>query len=236
MSTQAELLRLCRDLLDDPNAYPAGRYTDNELRRWLNMGARDVATRAKCIRGNHQIATTANLRSYVIPANQNVIEVHKINYITADDQTFPLDYKDQYNADREMGPWRDSPSFYPRIWTSWDTPPTLTVQIHPAPSVTGGELDVYFFKYPAALATESTADQALTYGLPAGWDDLLVHFVCAKAAMKDKDMQGYEMHLGVYGSKLNDLVHISTRYTDQGGGGIMYREELYADEAGGWGW
>jgi hypothetical protein len=231
MRTQADLIAEIRELVDDPTAYPIGRYTDVEIRRWINNGARDVARQTQCLRDFTQVNAVADQRKYVLSGSLNIIGVHKIEYVV-DSQTYPLTYMDPYNADRSRGIYRERSGFWPSYWTSWDTPPSLTIEIFPATTTSTGTLDIYFYRHPADLATASTADQAQPIDLPSGWEEAPVLFAAARAMMKDRNMQGYETFMAEYAMKVRELEHVATRYTDQGGGGIILRPEM---ESGIWG-
>lgn len=222
--TQGELLELVRDEADDPDPYPNGRYSDEEIRRWLNRAAREIARMSECLRDKDSIDIIAETAVYVIPESYNLLRIYRVEY-ERDDRVKPLDYNPPYNADMLWGnrPTQAGPT--PSIWTSWDTPPHLAVQIFPVPPTAAGKLNIWFYRYPDDLATDGTdADEPLD--LPAGWEDVTVPYVMAQIAKKDGDHRRYGIASEEFQRQLASLVASTAHFTDQSPGQMLPNSTL----------
>lgn len=198
--TQAQAITQVRQRLDEPTAV---YWTEVDLRTWINDVAKDIARRTESLRGSYDQAATAGTYTYTpaFTSTTNAYRIHAVEFIpTGQTQIYPLEYRDRTSATEIWGLSQQQQTGIPAIWTTWGSPPALTLQVFPGPSV-AGTLRLWYYKLPAALATATNADAAVNVGIVDGWEDVLIDGVEYKARRRDGDSswteakQEYEQHL-----------------------------------------
>ena len=213
--SQYNAIQSIRARLDEPNS----RYwSDDDLRRWINEIAKDMARRTECLRGTYSQAVTVGTSSYTpaFTATTNVYRVHRVEYLpSGNSQIYPLEYRDPNAADEIWGLSQAITEGIPVIWTSWGAPPNLTIQIFPSPSI-AGTLKLWYYRLPTELAVTNQSDAADNVDIVDGWEDVLVDGVEYKAMRRDSNplwteaKQEYEQHLQA-------MMEATTRFTEAAG-------------------
>jgi len=226
VTTQAEALLNLRDRLDDPHA---NRWDDPTLRRFLNEACRDISRRTECLRGSDTISTFASVARYLTPVD--TIRLHRVEFVDSSSHVIPLRYRDPYNMDGYWGISQDTHVSQPRFFTTWGEPPNLEIQLYPTP-IEDAELRVWYYRLPVELS-ETGSEASSSLDLPSGWGDTAIDYAEARAWLKDRDTEGYQVAWERYLSSLSALADASVRYIDQGGGGVMPNDDYPNDISGG---
>lgn len=211
MTTQAQLLTRIRDRLDEATAT---MWSDDQLRTWINEGARDLARRTETLLDRDTIPVIAGTREYSVPTD--VLKINRAEYyVSATDSIYPLEYR-QFNAmDAVWHTQQAINSGTPIYFTTWGFPPNAKVILYPTPSV-AGTLRLFVYRLPAELATSTSADANTTVEVPAGWDDLVIDYVEYTALRRDRDPRWQEAKQ-LYEERINDFWNLSRELSDQGG-------------------
>lgn len=214
MATQAQLLTQVRARLSE--ADPT-YWSEPTLRRWINDVARDIARVTESIRAMDTIDVTADTGTYTFTPSQASVRIHAVEFLPDDsDLIHPLTYRDRHTMSEVWGSYQATNGGYPVFWTSWGAPGiTHQIQLYPVPSV-DGTLNVYHYRYPEELSTESSTDAAEEVEIPAGWEDALVDGVEAMALRQDRDPRWSEARQ-LYIEKVTMLSNAALRFTDQAG-------------------
>lgn len=226
--TQAEILEDVRSRVNEATSH---HWTDEELRRWINDGARDIARRTESLLAPAAtINCTAGVQEYTLAAD--VVRVHIVQYNPGDGRSIPLDYVDLNNLMAMTGPWADTEGT-PVMYALWGTAPLLKIRLYPVPTQTS-TLTVYYYQLPPDLAIDGS-DQGETILVPEGWWDLLATYAEYRALRKDHDARWQEAK-ALYDEALLDLNATAQRWADAAGvvstGSAAVPAWLYAD--GGW--
>ena len=94
MTTQGELVRRTRVRL---NELSARQWEDQDIRDWLNEGARDIARKTECLQDRETIAAIVGTSEYTISAS--AIRVHRVEFTPTSERTQPLQYADVKSLD-----------------------------------------------------------------------------------------------------------------------------------------
>lgn len=212
--TQGVLITELSQRLGDPHMT---YFTPEELRVWVNEGAREVARRTECLRATSTTAVVAGTQSYTGPTD--TVRIHKVEFKpTSDSRWFPLEYRDMSASDIVWGTQRAiTQSYAPEIWTMWGFPGStnLTVELFPTPS-SAGTLRFQYYRLPADLAiTGSAAGTAID--CPNGWEDVILDYAETRAELKKRDYQGYQIKDAIFKDHLMAVMETSIRYTDTPG-------------------
>lgn len=227
--TLGQLVTEVRDHVDEATQT---YWTDIQLRKWINEGLRDLNRYCETLQKNATITVTTGVQDYSAPTD--VIRVSRCEWQpTGQNQKYPLEYRDLNSMDNAWGISQAVTQGYPLVFTLIGFPPQLTIRLWPIPS-TGGQLNLYYWRLPADLATDGTAD-ATTVDVPEGWWDAVVQYAEYMALRKDADPRWKEA-FEIYNQKRDELMDISRRWSDQAES-IQYRDSylpswLY-DPAGG---
>lgn len=226
MATQDSLLVEVRSRLDEPSEH---QWLDEELRRWINDAAVDIARKTETLLDRDDITAIIGTQEYTM-AN-DTIRVHRVEWRPAgDDNVYPLEYRDFQSADSVWWTGQIQTEGQPVIYTLWGFPPALKLIVYPTPSE-AGSFKVYYYRKPTELATDGT--EALeTVEIPEGWQDVICDYVEYKALRKDKDPTWREAK-ELYDEHVLDLHATTRRWSDQAGmiqaGNSFVPGWLYAD-------
>lgn len=192
-------------------------WDDQDLRRWCNEILKDMARRTECLRGLYNQTAVVGTTDY-IPAftlTTNVYRIYRVEFIpTGQSNIYPLEFRDPNACDEIWGLAQQQTEGIPAIWTSWGTPPALTLKVFPGPSV-AGTLRLWYYRLPANLSI-SGADDAENLDLVEGWDDVLTDGVEYKALRRDSDPRWQEAK-AEYESHLEAMAEATIRFTDSAG-------------------
>jgi len=202
--TLTDALTHLRSRLDEATA---SFWSDIELTRWINEGAKDLARRTEALREEVDIAAVAGTQEYTAP--DDLIRATGLEWRpTSTGQHHPMQYRDRHNADALWGSGDSEGS--PIIWTSWGFPPSLTIKVFPTP-YEAGNLHLYYYRLPATVVNGTDLIE-----VPSGWDDLVVEYATMLAFRKDGN-QSWRDSFQHYEQRVNDLLATAIRYNDQAG-------------------
>lgn len=207
MSTLAELRVQVRDRLDEPSG---AFWTDVQINKWVNEGAREVARRAEVLQTRDEIATVSGTQEYTLPSD--VVRVYRVEYEDASNQIWPLEYRDFNNMDSVW--WTrqaTTDSSRPYWFTMWGYPPTLSIVVYPTPNTTADTIRTFYYSMPATV----TQDNA-TIPCPQGWEDLIVLYAEYVALRKDGDQRWQEAK-ALFEERLDAMIGLTRRWSDQAG-------------------
>lgn len=213
MTTLGELVTNVRERLDEATS---GFWTDTQLRKWVQEGARDVARRAEVLLSTAEIIGVAGQQVYEtadgVPSD--ALRVYRAEWHNTGDTVtrYPLEYRDYNNMD---GVWwlnRSQTEGIPAFFTMWGYPPQLQVTLFPTPS-NSGVLTLWYYKLPTQLTNDGT-DDADQVELPMGWHDVIEYYCEWVALRKDADPRWQEAQ-GIYEAKLDELIRVTRRWSDQ---------------------
>ena len=179
--TQSAVLTAIRDRLDEATA---GQWSDAQLRRWINEGARDMARRTKHLKDTVTFTTTAGTGEYTVTAN--VIEVEGAYYAPGDGRQVPLVARAWEGMNNVWGQYRDQQGGDPAMFTTWGFPPNLKVRLFPVPGSSSKTVTLYVSRLPVDLATDGTA-ASTAVDFPDAWIDAIYDFATFQALFKDRD-------------------------------------------------
>lgn len=206
--TQAELEEQVRDALLETSGK---RWAPRVVTRWINEALRDIARRSESLATYSTVAAVIGTQQYTLPTD--VIRVHRVEWRpTADQQVYPLDYRDFNNMDTVWWTQQTQTEGIPCLYTLWGYPPNLKLVSYPIPSV-AGNFRVYYYKMPAEL---TTANPGATADLPEGWEDAAVAY-CEYLAHRRNGDDRWQAAKAEYEAKVEDLIDVTQRFTDQAG-------------------
>lgn len=206
MATLGDIRQIVRDRLDEDTPR---RWSNAQLNRWINEGARDVARRAECLQAKNTVSVSANAQTVPLSTLTGLIKVNRVEWKgTGSANVYALEYRDFNSMDAVWWDQQDNTTSTPRFYTLIGHPPSLTAQLYPLPS-TSGTLRVLYWRLPV----EVTADAA-TVEIPDGWWDVIADYTEYKALRKDSDPRWREA-FEIYKDNLSALVELTRRYTDQ---------------------
>lgn len=195
------------DLRSHLDEASARQWSDGELNRWLNEGARDIARRTEVLQTTSNVAVVASTQQYAMPTD--LIRCYRVEWRpTGDSSVYPLEYRDFNSMDAVWWSQQTISTGDPAIFTLWGFPPSLNIVLYPTPS-RAGTLKVFYYRYPSERRTDSE-----TLDIPEGWHDLAVLYAEYVALRKDGDQRWVEAKQ-IYEEKLGELLDLTRRWTDQ---------------------
>jgi len=224
--TQGEVLEEVRFKTDDING---GRFKDDRLKAWINEGATDIARRTECLLTEDvSIEVEADTQSYTAPAD--VVRIHAVAYEPeGQNQRYDLDKIDVRGASNVAWTSVASTNGTPALYWLWSSPPTMTINLYPIPSV-AGILRLYYYRTPAQLDRSGNTSLNTPLDIPQGWEDLIVDYCVYQALMVDKDPR-WQQYKQFYEDHVAGLAEAATSYTDASGsimaGGNYLPQWLY---------
>ncbi len=188
-------------------------WPNEDLRRWLMEGVRDVARRAEVLQDTATISVTAGDNEYTVPSD--VVRLYRVLWVPDDSGSqYPLEYMDFNSMDSAGWTWTNAEG-YPSVFTLWGFSPNLRIVLYPTPTQTG-TLHIWYYRFPRNLSEDGGDDWA-TVDLPSGWEDLAVVYAEAIALRKDSNQRWTESKQ-IYEQLLAEMIDRSRRWSDQAGG------------------
>lgn len=210
MATLAELITNVRERLDEATET---HWTDTEIRRWINEGAKDLTRRTESLQDTSDIPAVVGTQQYALPTD--VIRLYRVEYsATGEELIYTLEYRDFNDADAVWWTHQATSQSTPFLFTMWGFPPSLNMVVYPKPSA-AGSFKVFYYRLPVVLALDG-ADDALTVEVPQGWEDTIVDYAEYVALRKDRDQRWQEAK-SLYEEHVGTLFDLSRRWTDQTG-------------------
>lgn len=182
--TVAVTIANARLMLNEPTAR---RWTDVELRKWINDGQRDIARRIPWYRKSTTGAATASTQQFSFPSD--AIRIDHVSWRqSGTTRTIPLEEYDHKNVAWTMGAQLTSATGYPAFyWTSgYPGTSTFTINLVPIPQVTG-ILTYEYIGMPADYTTSDTSANSSNVLVPLGYEDAITLFVVYSALQGDAD-------------------------------------------------
>ncbi len=210
----------CRgDLRSRLDEISARFWTDQELNRWLNEGALDVARRGECL-ADTTTATIAASSGAAVPLPTDGFRLHRAEFSNDLGVTvYPLEFRDPNEMD-EYWINRTQQMYRPSFLVPSGYPPNWTAGLYPIPA-SSGTLTTYYYRTPAtAVADTDPLD------LPSGWEDIAIVYASYVALRKDGNPQWRDAK-EEYSEKLASMIDTTRRFHDQsgfivgGGGGLL---------------
>jgi hypothetical protein len=121
-------------------------YTDTKCNDAIYEACIELALESESIRGTTTLTTEAGTAEYALPANSA-----KIVKITLDDDSADLDYRTEFEMDRDYPNWREAASGAPRYWLLGDT--TNYLRLYPTPD-SARSLKLYWYGMPVDFASD----------------------------------------------------------------------------------
>jgi hypothetical protein len=209
MQSLTNYLLQTRDRLDEATAR---KWSDDQLTRFINEGARDIARKTECLFDTEDVVITAGTAEVVGPTD--CVRVYRIQYTRdGESMVYPLEFRDLNAMDGVWWTQQDiSQSSSPAYFTLWGYPPTLSIRVYPIPA-TAGSLKVFYYALPNVLTTDNPS---IPLNLPEGWENLVVSFAEYTAMRNDADPRWQEAK-GLYEADLTSMLATVTRFSDQSG-------------------
>lgn len=196
------------DLRDRLSEADARQWSDAELNRWINEGARDLTRRTECIRDSYDISGVQSQGEYTGPTD--IVRLHLVTYDDGSGNTYDLEYRDFNSMSQVWGSTRDAEG-RPMFYTTWGMPPNLKITVFPKPLDSLGTITVRYYRFAA-----TALDDLDTIEVPTGWEDAVVLYAEMTAFRKDGD-QRWTDSKALYMEKMADLLATSLRFTDAAG-------------------
>lgn len=213
--TQADAILQVRSRLDEPSSV---YWSERDLRIWINDITRDLARRTESLRATYDQAATNGTASYT-PAWTDTTQpyrIYRVEFIPdGQTTTYPLEYRDVNAADSIWGLSQAQTVGVPAIWTSWNAPPNLSIQVYPTPG-TDGTLRIWYYRLPVMLAIDDTSDQGESVDIVDGWEDVLIDGVEARAKRRDGD-DDWQNATQLYEQHVDAMMTATLRFTDAAG-------------------
>lgn len=227
MATQGDVLDLVRDRLDEATPH---QWSNEQLRRWINEGVRDVARRTECLMMTDTVAGVIGQHDYTLPTD--IVRVHRVEWRpSSGDNIYPMQYVELKDGDHLWSTTRETQEGTPTTWTLWGFSPSLKMLVYPTPAE-AGNFQVWSYQMPANLAVDGTA-AGTTLGIPTGWEDLVADYAEYRALRKDRDPE-WQGAKALYDEHLLDLAATAQKWADQGSvitpSGISIPHWLYAED------
>lgn len=164
-----------RDLLNESSA---GFYTDDQIKRWLNDGERDVAIKGLCIESVNSLTTAASTRTVATPYNK----VLYVEYATTNVGLVKIN--------QTMLGRLDVSGIVPQFWFPWGK----YIGIEPIPTA-AYSLNVYASMLPSIEMSDTTDEPQI----PKSFMPLIVRYAfyrgLLKAGLFSKSAQVYSAYI-----------------------------------------
>ena len=208
--TQGDLITDVRSRLDEPTEF---QWTDVEIRRWINQGAREVARRTETLQDTRTQALTSGLQQYTAP--NDAIRIYRVEYIEGS-TVRALEYRDYNNMDSVWWSSQLTIQGSPLLWTAWGFPPNLKAVLYPIPSNSSASIKFYYYRHPISLAESTNADANTALDFPEGWEDIITDYVEYMALRKDRDPRWQECYK-MFNDHVEQMYEQTRRWSDQAG-------------------
>lgn len=197
--TQLTVLTAVRDRLDEA---AAGQWSDPQIRRWINEGAREMARRTFRLLDTTTISTVAGTGEYTLPST--TLRVFNAYYAPGDGRQVPLIARAWEGMNNVWGQYRDQQSGDPAMFTTWGFSPNLKLRLYPVPGTSSKTVTVYIARLPVDLATDGSA-AASNVDFPDAWIDGIYDFATYQALFNDRDDRWKDMK-ALFEQRLDDMI------------------------------
>lgn len=208
---QNEMVTSIRERLDEATA---GEWSDTEIRRWINLGVKDVCRETEVLDTFVSFPVVAGATGHAGP--NDMIRCSHVDWVPDDSSgnVYPLEWRD-FNA---MDPiWyanREISGSRPQFFTITGFVPSSQFLIYPIANA-DGNLNIKYYRLPADLTLDGTEGEA-HLDLPEGWDDAVANYAEYMALRKDRDPRWQEAK-SLYDETKQTLHGLSRFLSDQPG-------------------
>lgn len=209
-ATLGTLVTRLRDRLNEP---AARHWTDAQVRRWINEGAREVARIGETLLSTGTVTAVAGTQTYAMSGlSPQPVRVHRAEFTpTASTQKYPLTFRQFQLMDDVWGQAQSVTVGVPCYYTMWGYFPSMTLYLYPTPS-TGGTVKLFYYRLPTELAVDGTGDASVVE-CPDGWEDVIVTYAEARAFRNDNDERWISAK-ALFDESLQNLMRITSQPTD----------------------
>lgn len=195
-----------RSLLDEATAQ---FWSNTEIKRWLNQGARDVQRKAEVLWNKVTINVRPTVQNYNFPSD--FLNCHRAEFtLTGGNQTYALTYRGYNAMDDVWGILQSIPAAYPSYFTIWGNKVTgLYLRLYPSPGAQG-LLSVYYYRDTVTAKNTTTTLDVLPQ-----WVDVVYSYAVFKAKQKDRDPT-WQTHYQFYLAQLQEQINRTRTFTDLG--------------------
>lgn len=201
----------------------AAAWTDTELDRWINEGARELALRTEWQQSIVDMNVAAQV--YKVPLltgspTTPIQRIHKAEWIPVSgaaaaeagggiQQVYRLTYQSISSLDSIRGTGQQMASGIPVYYSLWGTPSAnQTCILYPRPSM-AGTLRLHAYTLPVAAASGSD-----TVAAPEGWHHLVLDYAEFKAKVRDKDPD-WQIAKQTFAENVANMKSMFARMTDE---------------------
>lgn len=210
MVTLARARLAVRDRLDERTAR---QWTDGQIDRWLNEGAKDLARKAEVLQATADIDVDSGEQTASAPAD--AVRIHRATWqADGDTSVYPLEYRDFQTADAVWWTQGAQTQGTPVLFTMWGVPGAVTITLYPTPSV-NGTVALNYYRLPVAAALD---DDELD--LPTGWEEIVYTYATYMAMLNDRDQRWPAMKQ-LYDEQMQDLFALTRTHSDQSGASVV---------------
>lgn len=210
MTTQAQFITKARSRLNEATAR---QWTDQQLREWINEGARDIARRTEALEDRDTIVGVIGTSEYSLATD--IVRVHRVEWTPTNEDTTQLEYVDLQNLDAFGWRQRTMQQDRPYVYSIWGSGAALKLLVFPVPG-TAGSFTIWQYRLPAVLAESSSADANTAVEIPQAWDDILLDYIEYRALRKDRDPRWQESK-AMYDENSAQMYDNTRRWVDQAG-------------------
>lgn len=210
-ATLGTLVTRLRDRLNEPSQR---HWTDAQVRRWINEGAREVARVGETLLATGSVTIVAGTQTYALSAlSPQPVRVHRAEYIptAAPTQKYPLTFRRFELMDDVWGQAQAITAGTPHYYTMWGYFPSMTMYLYPTPSL-AGSVKLFYYRLPTELLTDGTNDTSVVE-CPDGWEDVIVTYAEARAFRNDNDERWISAK-AMFDEQLASLMRITSQPTD----------------------
>ena len=150
-------------------------WSDDELRRYIYEGAKEVARIIRPTEAKVSVTVTLGTQEYTAPTD--LIQLHRAEYtITGSSTTYPLKFREYNEMDAIWGTSKTLSRGRPEFLTSWGVVPVCKLILFPTPSA-NGSLTLYYYNLPPE-PTNFTSNTLNTVAIPVpqGWEDITLTY------------------------------------------------------------
>lgn len=212
MTTQAQFITFARSRLDEPTAR---QWSDQDLRAWINEGARHIARNTLALEDRATIVGGVGTSEYLLPSS--AIQITRVEFTPsgANTQTYKVEYSDMKNLDNFGWSQRANTTYSPFVYTVVGSGATLKLIVFPSQGA-AGNFTVWYYRLPVALSETDATQQAVAVEIPQGYDDILTDFVEYRALRKDRDPRWQEAK-SIFDENLGLMYDATRRWVDEAG-------------------
>lgn len=203
-TTLLELENRVRAILDEA---VAAQFSQENIRRWLNEGLRNLARETRHIKSTHVVNLMTGVGQYTLP--EHILAVEHAWYDNNAGQRRPLTARHFEGMDQVWGSFQNRPG-QPEYFTVYGSSPALKLQLYPVPVTTGhlARLNVAILPDEMPL----TGDDGVNVDCPPAWIDVIEKYALYMAFLRDRTVGPdgkmlWEAMYRAYAGGIGDLVN-----------------------------